>query len=239
MKRLLLYMFFFMMGFSLCAQELNNKTFEFPIKPHDGKWETITSIGQRLEMLQIPSEKLLEMPTSELLDVCLDFPYLIDVFLSDDYQLGFDCLKKEFNGYNELLQRDDLLNTIIIKSRTLASEIEEIQIRDLSERGYFSFKWFVLEMIAAQDDLIREKNSSYIKQLIDISIDNLTLKGMYPDIFSDLNSIPTYLLFAKTIKYSDIRIDNETSERLEHFINSPSFLDSATIKDIDKIIERK
>ena len=228
-----------MIGITSYTQVLNNKTFEFPIRPNDGKWETITSIGQRLEMLQIPSNKLTEIPTSELLEICLEFPYLLDVLFSDNCQLGFECLKREFNGFNELLQRDDLLNIIIVKSKSLSNEIEAIQSHDSFDRGNFSFKWFVFEMIIAQDDMLKKMFISDVKQMADISMDNLIIKKKYPNLFSDFNTIPTYLLFAKVIERSKIDIDNETYERLEKFINDPFFLDTVLMKDIDIIMKKE
>lgn len=233
-KKILFCLLFFLMGITSNAQESNRKTFEFPIKPNDGKWEKITSIGQRLELLQIPNNILTEIPTPELLDICLDFPYLIDILFSDNYQSGFECLKKEFNGYKELLHRKDLLYSIITKNKTLLEEVQTIQKQRSLDKGRFAFKWFVLGMIAAQDELLRQMDFSYIRQ----EIKNLKIKRMYPDLFGDSNSVPTYLLFAKYLVYSKTDMDGEIKEKLEYYINEPSYLGVTLMNDIDNLIEK-
>ncbi len=63
--------------------------------------------------LQIPEDKLKSLTTADLLTVCLDFPYAMDMLAYDYPEVGFNAVCKEFNGYRELLTRKDLADALL------------------------------------------------------------------------------------------------------------------------------
>ena len=62
---------------------------------------------ERIVSCQIPKKELKKISTPELLDKCLDYPYLNDILFTDNISLMFDLIKKEFNGYKEFFARKD------------------------------------------------------------------------------------------------------------------------------------
>ena len=179
---------------SVCsqAQTNNNNCFDFPFKPGDNVWNGL-SVNERINKLQIPEELVHNISTKDLLNICLDFPYLLDVFFADDFQKGFESLLLEFNGFKELMTRDDLLETTISKMEEMSTSLERMEKTNNIEKGRFSFKWFVLEMILAQDVIADKVIDDHLK----LCINNLTIKKSHPSIFGRVNDVPTYLLLVK------------------------------------------
>ena len=72
-------------------------------------WQHPTIIQDSINALQIPDAVLESISTAGLLETCLEYPYLIEIFFSNDYKYGFETgLVAGFNGYRELLKRHDL-----------------------------------------------------------------------------------------------------------------------------------
>ena len=196
MRQYLLVILISMVSVSSFSQKICHSDFSYPIKPGDGKWEKINSVKDRIASLQIPETILPDIPTDRLLDICLDYLYLLDVLFCDDYQKGLEALKTEFNGFNELLSRKDLGQCVFAKEKSFPLAVDQLQDKNEIEKGRFSFQCFVLELILAQDNVFNTLSSNE-EELLDITIRNLELKAAQTDIFSNLNTVPSYLLYAK------------------------------------------
>lgn len=76
--------------------------FEFPFQPGDAQWKSFSSPQDRIAALQIPEGELKTISTNDLLNVCLDFPYSMDILAFNSPETGFNAICNEFNGYREL-----------------------------------------------------------------------------------------------------------------------------------------
>lgn len=152
------YIFLVLLVTELCAysQTTISDQYDFPIKQGSMEWKQIGSVEERIAALQIPKDILSQISTEGLLETCLAFPYLSDVLFYNDYQKGFDELIAEFNGYAELLNRPDLNNVLLNKYKNSNNNIESIQTFNLVEQGRFSFRYFVLEFMLAQDCVLKQ-----------------------------------------------------------------------------------
>ena len=61
---------------------------------------------------ELPEEYLKTAKTADLLATVLDYPFLIDIDAYPDKQLGLDVAVHSFHGLAELMQREDLKETI-------------------------------------------------------------------------------------------------------------------------------
>lgn len=52
------------------------------------------------------------LTTKELLEEVMNYPYLLDLLLYDDFEYGLHKISEKYNGLEELLERDDLLYEI-------------------------------------------------------------------------------------------------------------------------------
>ena len=213
------------------AQVSNDISFKFPIHPKDSVWNKL-SVSERIQQLQMPDSVIYKISTEELLNVSLDFPYLFDIFFADNYQEGFESLVKEFNGFQELMTRADLLGVVFHKLVEMSLDLPGIEKLSNIERGNSSLKWFVLEMILAQDVMIDMINNDYLK----LCIDNLNTKKKFSS-FGKINEIPTYLLLAKKEQNSFLGTDKEETYR--NFVSKPLRVDDDIRKELQQIIKRK
>lgn len=228
---------------SVCSfsQKVTSGYFEYPMKSGDGKWEQMNSVEERITALQIPEAILTSIPTERLLDICLDFPYLLDVLFYDDYQKGLEALKKEFNGFNELFNRKDLGKCALAKCKNFSTQLDQLNGKRDIEKGQFSFQSFVLELIIAQDNVIESFSDDDEKVLLDLTIQNMELKTNHADIFSNINIIPSYLLYAKkalidkNFKFKDTKQKEDVME----FVQRPIFIDDSLIECVEQYIKNK
>ena len=206
---------------SVFSQNNNHKATYFTDSVIDVKWKQM-SIPDRIKVLQIPEDDIHEIPTSELLEICLDFPYLIDILFSDDFQLGFKKLIRKFNGFRELLLRKDLPEIALRKSRNLTCEISKLNDNDF-DKGLFSIKWLAFEMLITQDEVLSNMSNEIRYLLLSSFKENVKNKNDRPTIFSGINTIPSYLLFAKQIVNGEIYIQYEKEEKdiMIRFIERP------------------
>lgn len=65
-----------------------------------------------VESCQIPENILQDMTTLQLLRTCLDYPLYGDIFLFDNYEVGFNNLVMRFNGLQKFLDRKDAGNVM-------------------------------------------------------------------------------------------------------------------------------
>lgn len=96
------------------AKEWNkvNGRYQYPVTPYDKEWGTYVLKAERYTACQIPQEILNTLTTGELLELVLDSPVIINLYIQDSIVEGVKILAKEFNGMNELLSREDCLAVV-------------------------------------------------------------------------------------------------------------------------------
>lgn len=241
MKQYLLIMLFSLVGVCSFGQKVTDADFTYPIKPGEDKWEKMYSVQERIASLQIPENVLPKISTERLLDICLDYPYLVDVMFYDDFQKGIEVLRSNFNGFDELLNRKDLGKYVLAKDKKFPLELDEIKDKSEIEKGKFSFQCFVLELILAQDNVLTSLNNNEEKELLDITIQNMELKTNQTDIFSSISMLPAYLLYAKkALTDSKFKFtDSKQQSAVKEFVNSPLNIDDNIIECVEGYVKNK
>lgn len=194
------------------------------------EWAPDETVQSRLEALQIPDDVLATISTAGLLETCLNFPYLSDIFFCNDYQQGFEALAMEFNGFRELMKRPDLVKTLLMKYSGMGREVAGIRSRSDVEIGRFSFRHFVLEMTMAQDAVIEEMDAEQEKQLIVMSLERTKTEQANADVFGGMHVVPTSLLYAKKIAATP---DAGITASQATFIQAPLHIDPETVKSLE------
>ena len=78
-------------------------------------WQQSDDRIERGEMLQLPQYMLNRMTTDALAEAVLDYPFFSDVYAFDNAQDGFDLMMEQFNGVQELADRDDVASVLLDK----------------------------------------------------------------------------------------------------------------------------
>ena len=170
------------------------------LKPGDAEWDfqryTVQEIKQKL---LLPEALLKTMTTSDLLEVCLDYQYSSDFLFYDEQQQGIEFLRKEFNGYDELLQRKDLVETMLMKYRVKLRSVDIIARQEQLVMGAFSIHFMLFKMLAAQDEVLESLNREQLRQLITLSIEAWNMVAERPEVFGSINYSPILFLFTRII----------------------------------------
>ena len=213
--------------------------YDFPDISHLNDWNSKDIIPRRFKALQIPDNILANISTAGLLETCLDFPYLLNLFYFNDYQQGFEKgLLENFNGFRILMERKDLVDALIIKYNDLRLEVENVKNTRLEEMGRFSFSNFVLEMIIEQDVVIKKMNLEQENTIFLLALDRLEIKKNNPNIFGGVSTTPTALLFAKKVT-NDNQVRADMKGTLSSFIKALTFVDQTTINYLNDYIINK
>lgn len=234
-------MLFSLVGVCSFGQKVTGADFTYPIKPGEDEWEKMYSVQERIASLQIPESLLPKISTERLLDICLDYPYLLDVMFYDDFQKGIEVLRSNFNGFDELLNRKDLGKYVLAKDKKFPLDLDKIKDKSDIEKGKFSFQCFVLDLILAQDNVLTTLNNNEEKELLDITIQNTELKTNQTDIFSSISMLPAYLLYAKKALADSkfIFTDSKQKSAVKEFVNNPLNIDDNIIECVERYIKNK
>lgn len=161
MKKLLLLFGCFISVLST-AQEID-KPYDFPVKPGTEQWAKLTTSKQMDEVCVIPDEVLSALSTKALLITCMNYPRIIDFFLFNNLQSGFNICSNRFSGLVELLKRSDL-NQVLLKSYL------DIDIQKKTMGGYNGnlshLQIGFLELLIAQEKVINMFNEEEKKILL-------------------------------------------------------------------------
>jgi hypothetical protein len=241
MKKIFCYILFINVLFLVYGQKEMKDVYDFPIKSGSVEWKQFESIQKRIDALQIPDVVLVKISTEGLLETCLNFPYLNDIFYFDNYQQGFEALTSEFNGFRELLKRPDLINVLLNKYKSLCSDVKNIRLQEEVEQGIFTFRHFVLEFMLAQDVVLRNLSLEQEKALFLLTFEHKKMKSDYSDIFSNLNIVPTNVLYVKKVMNDpDFKFQSTTQRNIFlDFVQAPILIDQQQMRIIDEFINVK
>lgn len=81
--------------------------YDYPVRPGSDEWLELKTHDEKLRVTQLPDDILKNLSTEDLLDVCMDYPLLVDAFLFNSFEEGLDKMCSRFNGFQEFMRRDD------------------------------------------------------------------------------------------------------------------------------------
>ena len=160
--------------------------YEHPFKQSDAIWNKFSSARERVLALQIPKDILKDIPTHNLLKVCLNYPYLTDMFAYNSQTEGFNALVQKYNGFKEILKRKDLVDALLDEYEQAPQNIHLINYANEEEKGLFSIKYYVLTYLlqqAMKDTDVNKNQRERIAELVRINKEMLEKNS---DIFGAL-----------------------------------------------------
>ena len=160
--------------------------YEHPFKQSDSIWNKYSSARDRVIALQIPNDIITKIPTNNLLKVCLDFPYLTDMFAYNSQAEGFNALVQEYNGFKEILKRNDLLDALLDEYEQVSQCIHLINYANEEEKGNFSFKYYVLTYLLQQTIKSININNSQRGRITELIKTNKEMVVKNSEIFGTL-----------------------------------------------------
>ena len=165
-------------------------TWDFPIKPGTAKWLELKSYEEQLLAYNIPDEIIKDISTSELVKICLNYPEWGVVNAYYNRRIGLNNLLGHFNGFIELLNRDDVAKELI----KVYSKINPLSIgKDwtLLQQGNFGFQINCIELLLSHGMIIKKLDSQDTLILLDEVVLKYKNKKQLPDLYSLWDLSPT------------------------------------------------
>ncbi len=155
--------------FSSCEQEPGEKendeesiSWDYPVKPGTEAWKKLKDYQERIDICQIPEYVLQKISTKDLATLCLQYPFLYDVFAFNGYTIWVNHIFTDFNGIREFYKRRNAAN--MFQERYLATIHGFPESIDPS-----FFELSILEILLGYPDfsyISKEKQKKILKNLL-------------------------------------------------------------------------
>ncbi len=117
----------------------------------NGAMEKFQSNEEMVKACQMPESILQSLSTNELIDICLHYSLIYDVFAFNNTDEGLDKLFSDFNGIRELYKRKDASNNLI---KRYIQKVNSFSLLDENrselEKGDFIVAVDMLELILSR-----------------------------------------------------------------------------------------
>ena len=219
MKRIFFLIVCALLSIDLFSQDSKaDVSFDFPFIQGSKEWAECGSTKDRIKALQIPEDTLPLLSTNKVLELCLSFPYLLDIYGFDSLKEGFRNVFDKFNGFKELFGRADLVNAILARFNNLSDDIRIVNKKTDIEKGLFANKCLVLTYILNQQkesNLIEKTQMDSIQALVR---QNALLMTNNPHIFdSSIFHLTKSLLSEKQKNTRDYPPNGEPYSDVDEF----------------------
>lgn len=127
----------------------------FPITPADPEWRDFNAKREMDNACQIPEQILTKLTTRALLETVLSQPFVSDYVCFNTYEDAAKNFYNTFNGFRELLSREDLTPALLAAyngSAVLRGEEDEEKITYRHTKEYYRVS--DLEFIIAYDKIV-------------------------------------------------------------------------------------
>ncbi len=191
---------FFILSFILSACEKTDNdtciinwpadTYYFPVRPGMDEWGDLTTSRQIDSVLTIPDSILADISTKGLVQTCMNYPRMIDLFSSYDFnfQESFNILFSGFNGLQELYNRKDCAQALTDYYSVMSPECKKNNWSEVFENPSFLFAW--IEIIISQWEIIDAINEDQKTSLCSAALTNYQKKeSLSFSIFSQKTSL--------------------------------------------------
>ena len=185
-----------------------NDAYDFPVYEKTEPLEYV----EILNFLQVPESVLKTMSTEGLIETCINYPRFGDMMLYDSFQQGFDKVRNNFNGLNELYIRDDAPAKLI-------NVIKSIDLNKLQDAQSSAILYRCICYMVAQDEIINSINNSDAKELLKTlkSHENL-IKKRFSDFYGLNNTLFVEFRIYKKL-YPEFKSLYDSHIGLQTFVN--------------------
>lgn len=164
-----------------CVSNSFPDTYDYPIKPGTEEWINLGSRDKRVEANMIPKDILETISTGGLFESLLSYPYILDYRAWEKSQIGFEKLKSENNGFEQLYSRVDLFPIIYKWYESLSVDCKEWIYHP--SNAPIGVELGIIEMFIFQDEFLDNLNQDQIIDIYRLIFNKLQSKidHGYPD----------------------------------------------------------
>jgi hypothetical protein len=212
-------------------------TYEYPIVSGTEEWKEFQTSIEMVQACQIPDKKLKSISTEGLLETLLRYPLILDYMAANLQQDGFERIKSQNNGFEELYGRTDFFDVITERYELMSLNCEKNLyppfINGIETPIQISFQ--TIEFFMYQDDLLKNINSNQRIQILEIVFDKLQAKEEYG--ISQNEYLVSFAILGKIMlleNYSPFVIINEENNIVPRLEGIPIGFDFTLLKLIEE-----
>jgi hypothetical protein len=179
------------------AQEQRD-AYVFPVKPGTEQWKQFKTGQAMVDASQVPAEVLQRMSTEGLVETCLSYPLLFDIFAANNLQIGFQAVASSFNGLQELLRRPDAGRVLFKVYQTM--DPEAVLSKEPSKQAAFTFEFAHVELLLAQPAILNKLTPTERKLLTKESFAKFKAKDNHLDTFGGFGELTTALVLGRILE---------------------------------------
>ena len=171
---------------------------DYPVKPGSVFWKSLKNNSEKVLNCQIPSDVLVTMNTQDLLEVCLDYPLLPDIFAFNNIKDGFAKFENDFNGFRELLKRDDAPDELLKKYKSI--EPAAIPANGtILEKGNYVLSMSFIELFVSHPLMVKKIDTNGKKEIIKELLLKKEKKKNQPDWYQTTGIQTNYLAITSIV----------------------------------------
>lgn len=194
--------------------------YHFPVRPGMPAWSEFTSGQQMIDACQVPELILENMSTYGLIETCLDYPLLNNMLAFDNVQLGTEKQMENFNGFSELILRDNA-TLLMLERYKLMNPMCPPKSNDLTV-GEYGLHFIYFSMIQSQVVLLHQLVSSERRELLEEAVIKYDFFLQDQINYGIFNLKTTALIIARVMVvegYKPFLNEMDQNESLRIFVN--------------------
>ena len=177
----------------------------YPIIPGMEEWQQLKTNEEYLNASQIPEEVLASLSTEDLIDLCLRYPGIVNVFIPSNISFGFENMLREFNGIRELYSRGTEEVASSLAERYLQRVhclclLKDMDFEEIVITFYVPMR--SLEIFSSRLELRENESNEILKEILKALVYGYEEKCKYPNLSEKSNL--TYNLYARAHLISQI-----------------------------------
>lgn len=224
----------------LCSSTIygqNTTRWDYPVKPGTREWKQIKTVEDRISACQIPEDRIKSISTKDLIEVCVDYPLYYSVISAPNIIEGINKVSNEFNGFNELISRNDCQIALLNKYKqfTIApKQLTESQKKELVENI------LRMELVILYCAINDTGNNTLAEELLTEAYKKYKAKKNNPVLFSSFSyQLPLYIVaksLSEDYKTEFILLKTRSSgvQKFMQTCNLPSGQDEIEIVNLAK-----
>lgn len=140
-------------------------------------WYSISDHELRIEATQIPINLLNQMTTDQLVNAVLHYPLMMDLLHFDSYRDGFEVVKNNFNGLQELLMREDGAQKLYERYQQTPIATYSAKNTEMGHMNEIIMHPWYLEIVLAQLEALEQFSDTELNDIAAEAEEKLELKN--------------------------------------------------------------
>jgi hypothetical protein len=150
--------------------------YRYPLRPGMAAWAQLQTGQHMVDTCQIPRAVLAALSTPGLVETCLEYPLLPDIFARPVEYRGMQHHLQSFNGFVELQQRPDAAAVLLARYQRMGAGC----VPPTGQAAY-AFAFGYVEYLLAHDPLLQQLSAAQRRELLREAVRKYDAKKPHTD----------------------------------------------------------